>query len=101
MGEHSRKHICPERDDCDDLVDVEFLGDNPHAAISLVGPGFVFAHGTDGGEEVDITHNFGVYERRNFIHADFAQLPIEANLVRPNKKADSRARFLAQSRIAE
>src|ERR1700730_1405288 len=101
MWEHARKQVRSEGRNSSDLVDIELLDDDPKPSVSLVRPRFIIADRADTCKEIDITHNFGIHQGRNFINRNFALLTIETNLVRSNKHVNSRPRLFTKRRIAK
>ena len=54
-------------------------------------PGFVVTDSADSGEEVDVTHDFGVDDGWDFVYGDFVALAVEADLVGADENVNSGA----------
>jgi hypothetical protein len=78
------------------IVDVESLAEDAGAAIALVGPRGVVADSRNRREQIDVAHYFGIHDSGHIIDRNFAQIVIEAHLVRADEHIDAGARLLGQ-----
>jgi hypothetical protein len=87
----TRKHLRAQGGHDREIAGVQAASKNAGAAVALVGPGFVVADGADGGEEVHVTHDFGINDGWDFVDGDFVALAVEANLIGADEDVDSGA----------